>query len=60
MKIVKKNNMENVFQKILQDNTILVLDGDSFEFLMDHFKENEEIVEEILNKVRVYGRTNPI
>lgn len=52
--------MENVFQKILQDNTILVLDGDSFEFLMDHFKENEEIVEEILNKVRVYGRTNPI
>jgi len=36
-----------------------VVDGKSFDFLVDYFSTDQEIKEKILSKIAVFGRTKP-
>ena len=49
-----------VFENIEKSNTILAVDGDSFEELMRRFKSDEEMKLKILNKTKIFGRTKPL
>ena len=49
-----------VFENIEKSNTILAVDGDSFEELMRRFEKDPVMKLKILEKTKIFGRTKPL
>ena len=51
--------MDEIFDSIDNTNIILAVDGDSFEYIHSHLKDDNVLFNKVMNKIYVFGRTNP-
>lgn len=51
--------MDEIFDSLNNSNIILALDGDSFEYIHSHLIDDNELLNKVMSKIYVFGRTNP-
>lgn len=58
-RVKKIDKMDEIFDSINDKNIILAVDGNSFDFLSVHLKDDKELFDKVMSKIYVFGRTNP-
>jgi cation-transporting ATPase 13A2 len=60
MTTIGYQEINKVLENIENSNTVLAVDGNSFDDLLRRFEDNQELLFKILEKIKIYGRAKPL